>query len=84
MKVSRGTGRFSERIIQKAILKFYKDHSLWPRGIVEEMSCIQLWSLKVAKALCRLAAGLNFFPMYSELEKSYVCLHLPCCGYGQP
>ena len=64
MKVSRGSGRFSERILQRAILIFYKDNSLWPRGIVEEMSCIQLWSLKVAKALCRLAASLNFFHVY--------------------
>ena len=59
-KVSRGSGRFSERITQRAILSFYTTHKLWPRGIVEEMSCKQLWSLKVAKALCRLAASLKW------------------------
>ena len=56
MKISRGSGRFSPVILQRAIVIFYKDHGLFPRGITTDMDAIQLWSLKMGRALCRLVS----------------------------
>lgn len=59
MKASRGTGRFGPKILQKAILAFYAQHKLLPKGMTQEMAAVDLWSLKMGRALSRLVACLN-------------------------
>ena len=54
MKVSRGTGRFSPKIMQRSILRFYQTHALFPPGITADMEAIDMWSLKMGRALSRL------------------------------
>ena len=56
MLASRGTGRYAPKLLQAAILKFYTDNKLFPNGVCSEMNAIQVWSLKMARALCRLVA----------------------------
>ena len=56
MTVSRGTGRFSSLILQEAILAFYKEEKLLPKGLVSSMECVQLWALKMGRALQRLVS----------------------------
>lgn len=59
MKTSRGSGRFGPKLLQKAILAFYKKYRLLPKGMTEEMSAVDLWSLKMGRALSRLVLCLN-------------------------
>ena len=56
MTVSRGTGRFSSLILQEAILAFYKEEKLLPKGLVSSMESVQLWALKMGRALQRLVS----------------------------
>ena len=59
MKISHGTGRFSPKVLQNAIMLFYTHCNLFPRGITGDMDAIQLWSLKMGRALCRMVSCLN-------------------------
>ena len=63
MKASRGSGRFGPKVLQKAILAFYNNHKLFPKGITAEMAAVDLWSLKMGRALSRLVSGLNHSEM---------------------
>ena len=58
MRVSKGTGRFSAKLLQESILLYYVSSRLLPSGMLPEMDCIQVWSLKMGLALQRLAPGL--------------------------
>ena len=60
MLATRGRGRFSAHLLKHAILDFYEKHKLWPKGIVRSMSCIEQWSLKMGRALQRLAFWQQF------------------------
>ena len=54
MRVSKGNGRFSARILQDSILDFYVVQKLLPSGMLPEMECVQVWALKMGLALQRL------------------------------
>ena len=47
-------GRFSAHILAEAICAFYQRKSLFPKGILAEMECIQEWSKRMGLALQRL------------------------------
>lgn len=55
MRVSKGTGRFSAKLLQASILRFYVSNQLLPSGMLPEMDCIQVWALKMGLALQRFA-----------------------------
>ena len=56
MKASKGTGWYSATVFQQAILKFYVDADLIPRGMCVSMDCVQKWSLKMGLALRRMVS----------------------------
>ena len=56
MLVSKGSGKYAPKLLQASLLRFYASENLFPKGITEEMQAIQLWSLKMARALSRLVA----------------------------
>ena len=57
MSVMRSS-RSSAYVIREAILKFYDDKKLWPRGLTSAMECIQDWALRMGDAIKRMAAQL--------------------------
>ena len=57
MSVMRDS-RSSSYVIREAILKFYDDKKLWPRGITSAMECIQDWGLRMGDAIKRMATQL--------------------------
>lgn len=69
MMVSKGTGHYSAAVFKMAIEKHYSDCKLIPRGMQEEMECIQKWSLKMAIALRRLATWKQLFFLISIFRK---------------
>ena len=54
VKGSRGEPRISRRVLKRAVLHFYSQHRLFPRGVVAELPAVQSWAEKMAKALKRL------------------------------
>ena len=56
LQVSRGVGRYSTQVFQKAILKFYEDNHLFPVGMSVEMACVENWAKKTAYGLQRVVA----------------------------
>ena len=56
MEVSKGAGRFSAHLLAAAILRFFVAQKLFPRGITEDMDCVDDWSKKMGKGLQRLVS----------------------------
>lgn len=85
MKASRGSGRFAPKILQKAILAFYKKHKLLPNGMVEDMQAVQLWSLKMGRALSRLVSRLNHHFFHDcNLARSFLGVASTVLAKGHP
>ena len=54
IKGLEGKVRPSKRVLQTAILHFYTERRLFPRGVVAEMDSAREWAMKMGKALKRL------------------------------
>ena len=59
MVVSKGKGRYSAHLLQKAIMLFYKECALFPPGLSSDMEVIRTWALKQGNALQKLVSWLN-------------------------
>ena len=56
--------RQSAYVIRAGILRFYSQEKLFPRGLRDDMSCVQDWALRLGEALKRLV-----------LRKNWPCFH---------
>ena len=51
--------RQSGYIIAAAIVKFYKDKKLFPRGLHEQMECVEIWSLRMGEAIKKMVSRIK-------------------------
>jgi len=56
MMTSRGKGRYSAHILKEALLEFFQEKRLFPKGMCREMECIQKWALRSGQAMQRLVS----------------------------
>ena len=59
MLTSKGRGRFSSHILAAALLQFFSENKLLPKGMTVDMECVENWSLKTGRAIQRLATRLT-------------------------
>ena len=76
IKGLQGQVRLSKRVLQKAILHFYSERQLFPRGVVAEMDSAREWALKMGRAikrlvLCSIGFGFSCFPAF--MDRGWVC-----------
>ena len=67
MMTSKGRGRFSAHILKEALLDFFSEGKLYPKGMCREMECIQAWALRNGQAMQRLASQMyiNVYILFS-------------------
>ena len=86
MLVTKGLGRFSCHILCQAMLVWFSEAKLFPKGVTRDMKCVQDWALRNGRTLQRLATWpdiyiyMSRFQIRKQQESSCLLLRYPAFG----
>ena len=80
LKVSRGRGYFSKRLVEKSVLQFYDNKKLWPDGLSSKLPACKEWGARMGLAISRLDIWIwNLLIFFLDPGLVSVCFTLQFC-----